>query len=281
MAEQPVPSRSTRTWAVLLVFLATVLTAGVLSFLAPFAAHAIGLSWSRARRLPELVSAAVSIAAVVMVTRPWDSVRLGLVKGRETAPQLLALIVGGLALFLAVGDLGQLLRPADDEFMSRHRMFQRSLDTNAALAWSLFSVGLVSSAAQEIFYRGYMQTQLRAVWGRASAIAIVSLCFGLAHVGQSDFYYYGLLDLRWGIPVGVTIVASLYYGWVREVTGGVGAAAACHAAWNATAVLQPFGRIYALFWSDLWWCAFLLAVFVGCMWYLMDELPLSGSTAHD
>jgi membrane protease YdiL (CAAX protease family) len=217
----------------------------------------------------------------VMVTRPSDSVRLGLVKGRETAPQLLALIVGGLALFLAVGALGQLVRPTDDEFMSQFRMFKRSEDTNEGLAWSLFYTGLVSSTTQEIFYRGYMQTQLRAVWGRASAIAIVSLCFGLAHVGQSDLLHYGFMDFRWVIPASVTFIASLYYGWVREVTGGAVAAAACHAAWNATAVLQPFDRIYALFWSDLWWCAFWLAVFVGCMWYLMDELPLSGSTAHD
>jgi membrane protease YdiL (CAAX protease family) len=186
--------------------------------------------------------------------------------------------VGGLALHMAVNTLKQYVTPVDDEFMTNFRLFQRSWDTREGtdLILPLLSLGLLSSVAQEIFFRGYMQTQLREVWGRIGALAIASLCFGLAHLGVADLLHYGFLDVGWLIPVGVAFIASLYYGWIRDITGSVVAAAACHVAWNASVVIRPFERLHRSFSSELWWLVFCLAVFIGCMWYLADELPLGG-----
>lgn len=96
---------------------------------------------------------------------------------------------------------------------------------------------------EEMFYRGYLQTQLRSRWScpRTAVLAdwdvallVTSVVFALGHVVTIPH------------PSRLAVFfPSLVFGWLRYRTGGVGASVLFHAACNVFAL--HLGRGYGLF----------------------------------
>src|SRR5438876_11835505 len=86
--------------------------------------------------------------------------------------------------------------------------------------------GVIAGIAEELFFRGYMQTRLTEAWGPARAIVVSAACFGVLH-----------LDIS-GVHMALAFAMGLYLGFVVERTGSVLPAIVCHVVNNVVYTLQ-------------------------------------------
>jgi membrane protease YdiL (CAAX protease family) len=86
--------------------------------------------------------------------------------------------------------------------------------------------GPIAGAAEELFFRGYMQTRLGEAWGATRAVVVTAACFGLLH-----------LDLS-GVHMALAFAMGLYLGFIVERTGSVLPAIVCHVVNNIVYTLQ-------------------------------------------
>lgn len=89
---------------------------------------------------------------------------------------------------------------------------------------TVFAVVVAAPAAEEIFFRGFLQGRLRRGFGPCVAIVIASLAFASVH------YNGGILH-----PLGV-LVLSLGCGYLRERTGSLWAPVLLHALNNSLVI---------------------------------------------
>ena len=84
---------------------------------------------------------------------------------------------------------------------------------------------VMAPLAEELFFRGWLYTSLRARFSFVTALTVTSVLFGLAHFEKTGIYALAVM------PVGFVL------GFVRERTGSVVATIAIHAIYNGAAVL--------------------------------------------
>jgi membrane protease YdiL (CAAX protease family) len=128
-----------------------------------------------------LASAAAFVVTLLVVVRPFDPARLRLRPGRETSLTLALVIVGTLALGQALDStvtllgLGELATPA---------LIRRALTgaAGAPLFAAVVVLGVMVGIAEEAFFRGYMQSALRARWPPWAAVLATSMAFALLHL---------------------------------------------------------------------------------------------------
>ena len=153
--------------------------------------------------LPGLLAGGIASSAALMVTvamaaRPAAAARLRLLPGRETGDHLAAMILGTLAL-------GQLLDSATMLAGLGNRgamaVIRRAIESAAGpeLFAAVIVIGFLAGAAEEVFFRGYMQTRLRERWPAPAAIVVTSVAFGLLHLE----WLHALLALALGLWLGV------------------------------------------------------------------------------
>jgi uncharacterized protein len=100
--------------------------------------------------------------------------------------------------------------------------------TPTRLVLALLTIAIAPGMAEELFFRGLVQTRLVSRWGRWPSIFATACGFGLVH-----------LDLLQGT---VALVAGLFLGWVVEVFNGIRPAVAAHTVNNAAFVaIASFG----------------------------------------
>lgn len=101
--------------------------------------------------------------------------------------------------------------------------------------WSLFYFYLLVAPAEELFFRGYIQSRLNQAFGRPYLFLgvpwgwgwiIASLLFGLWHVVWNPFALAGWLHGLW------TFFVGLLFGYIREKSGSVMAPAWLHGVLN-------------------------------------------------
>jgi uncharacterized protein len=195
-------------------------------------------------------SAAALVVTVLAVARPLEPARLRLMPGRETGPQLVAMIVGTLALGQALDSVTVLTGLSTRGAMA---VVRRAIEgvTGPDLFAAVVVIGVLAGSAEEIFFRGYMQGRLRERFGPAIAIVATSVAFALLH-------------LEW-IHAGLALVLGLWLGFITERAGSALPALAAHVINNAlfTLVTALFGGI-----EDRALNVALLAgagaIFVGC-----------------
>jgi membrane protease YdiL (CAAX protease family) len=85
----------------------------------------------------------------------------------------------------------------------------------------LAGICLFGPLVEEILFRGYLQSALRATAGAPGALVLTSALFGLMHGAVYAF------------PTGLL---GLWFGWLRERTGGLAAPYAAHALHNSLIV---------------------------------------------
>ncbi len=145
----------------------------------------------------------------------WKS--LGWVRFRD---RFLQHVASGVALALAIGLLGALLRTPDLDTPMKRLLSDR------------FSVLLVGVAAatlgplcEELAFRGFLQPLLVRSLGPAPGIVLTALPFALLHGPEYAWSWRHVLLIT---------VAGISFGWMRHRTGSTAAAAVMHAAYNST-----------------------------------------------
>ena len=112
-------------------------------------------------------------------------------------------------------------------------MIRRALDQAVGpdLFLAVLIVGVLAGSAEEIFFRGYVQTRLVQRWPMGAAVIVTSVCFGVFHLD----WLHGLLAL----------ILGLYLGWITELTGSALPAVVCHVVNNAlfTIVTASWGGV--------------------------------------
>ncbi len=94
------------------------------------------------------------------------------------------------------------------------------------LALLLAVAGLAAPAAEELFFRGFMQTRLRARFRPWPAIGVTALAFGLMHLDP--------------VHGAFALAVGLYLGWLTELAGSIRPAIAAHAANNLLSLVQTW-----------------------------------------
>ena len=92
------------------------------------------------------------------------------------------------------------------------------------LAGMLGVVCVLGPIAEELVFRGYLQTGMDGVVGKATSLALVSLAFGLIHVGNG-----------WHLLVPLVAMGA-FFGWMRERSDGLAAPMLAHVLHNSLTV---------------------------------------------
>ncbi|MGH7390265.1 MAG: lysostaphin resistance A-like protein, partial [Candidatus Rokuibacteriota bacterium] len=169
-----------------------------------------------------LASSIALVLTLVATVRPLDARRVRLVPGRETGPMLVLIIVGTLALGQALDSATAIAGLANRGAMAEIR---RALEgaAGADLFAAVLVIGPIAGAAEEIFFRGFMQTALVAVWRPAVAVAVTAAAFALLHVEP--------------IHATLALALGLWFGAVTERAGSALPAVAAHVVNNAVFTL--------------------------------------------
>jgi hypothetical protein len=145
----------------------------------------------------------------------WKS--LGWVRFRERFWQH---VVSGVALALAVGMLGVLLRTPDLDTPMKHLLSDRL---------SVILIGVAAATVgplcEELAFRGFVQPILVRSLGAAPGIVLTALPFALLHGPEYAWSWRHVLLIA---------TAGCSFGWMRYRTGSTAAAAVVHAAYNST-----------------------------------------------
>jgi membrane protease YdiL (CAAX protease family) len=255
----PWPVLAALVLAFLLIVVFSVVAAGVVRELHPDVSDAEAF-----RGLPALVAGALAssialLVATLLVARPLTAAALGLVPGRETGPVLVVAVLGILALGQTLDSLAALAGLTGHGALA----FVRDALRGAAgpeLVLAIAVLGPGAGMAEEVFFRGYVQRRLAAVWRPAAAIGGASAGFGLLHLEP----VHGLLAL----------VLGAYLGFVAHRTGSTLPAVVCHAVNNAvfTVLAAALPATTGPGWQLVLGVAS-LAVFAACLRWLARALP--------
>jgi membrane protease YdiL (CAAX protease family) len=194
------------------------------------------------RELPGLLAGASAssmalILTLLIVNRNLQLVRLRLMPGRETGRDLALMIVGMLALGQALDSLTVLVG------LGRHGALWDARRTLAGAAGedlflAVLVIGPLAGAAEEIFFRGFMQTRLRARWSPRWAVVATSACFAIMHIE----WLHALLAFALG----------LYLGFITELAGSALPAVASHVVNNMLFTLvTALGGTVLAFWPNV------------------------------
>lgn len=192
---------------------------------ANLALAALSLSRADALAIDSLASAAV-LALVACAIASFEHApltqRLGLRRGALRGGQIAWAALGIVGLSHAAESAVRLLGVASPSLLR----FDDALGGLGfeSLLLPFVAIALASAAGEELFFRGLLQRGVAARLGNATAIAIASLAFGIAH---GDW-----------VHGAVATVLGVYLGVVAARADSIRPAIAVHVANNAVALLE-------------------------------------------
>ena len=215
-----------RLWPVVLSCIAAFVTIVAFSFVAVAIVRSLYPDLperAALEGLPGLLAGSIASSVAFVLTALIASgsaapASLRLVPGRETGRSLLLAIVGMLALGQTLDSLIVLagLAHHGNIVLIRQALAQAA---GPDLFLAVLVVGVLAGSAEEIFFRGYMQSRLVQRLPRGAAVLVTAFCFGVFH-----------LDLLHGL---LALILGLYLGWLTELTGSALPAVVCHVVNNA------------------------------------------------
>jgi membrane protease YdiL (CAAX protease family) len=163
----------------------------------------------------------VAIAAVALVVprllkeRVRESLSLG--PSPLRAPQVAAVALATFAAGIAYGQITEMLGYGDVGVLAQ---ITKSIHDASWAAWALSTLGLalVPGFAEELFFRGFLQTRAQARWGRGAGIAVASVLFGLFHLDPKQGLY--------------ACIVGFLLGWVATRAGSIRPAMIAHGTSN-------------------------------------------------
>ena len=153
------------------------------------------------------------LLTVLLADRGTSLARLRLLPGRETGWTLAVMVIGMMALAQLLDSLTMLAGLGQPGVMILiRRALAQAVGPDLFLA--VLVIGVLAGSAEEIFFRGYMQTRLGQRLPPTAAVVVAGACFAVLH---SDLLH-GALAFALG----------LYLGWITELAGSALPAMACH-----------------------------------------------------
>jgi hypothetical protein len=267
------PVQRPRLWPIFLACAAAFVTIVAFSLLAAVAVRSMYPDLSDQalfEGLPGLLAGSIASSAAFVLTALIASggaapAALRLLPGRESGRTLVLAVVGILALGQTLDSLTVLAGLAEHgNVVMIRRALAQAVGPDLFLA--VLIVGFLAGPAEEIFFRGYVQTRLAQRLPRGAAVVVASVCFGAFH-------------LDW-LHSALALVLGLYLGWITELTGSVLPAVVCHVINNAlfTIVTASWGGVGSLELNAVLAAAGTL-VFAGVVVCLRFELPLTVEAA--
>jgi membrane protease YdiL (CAAX protease family) len=245
--------------AVVTIVLASLVALGVLRVANPDVADTELLAGVVGLIAGALASSTALVLTVMLAAQPLDAPSLRLLPGRELGIDLVAAIAGMLALGQALDSLSMLAGLGQRGTMPAIRQALAGAG-GGELFGAVVVLGVIAGTSEELFFRGYMQTRLRAAWRPGPAILATSAAFALLH-------------MEW-IHAAMAFVLGLYLGALTERAGSALPAIACHVVNNSVfTVATAFGGTVDDRRTNLILLATSLAVFAGCAWFLARRLP--------
>ena len=92
---------------------------------------------------------------------------------------------------------------------------------------------------EELFFRGLVQTVLTRSLGSVPAIVIQAMLFGFAH------FQLGMTFNQAAVRCGTVMVLGLLNGWLRVMTGRLGAGMVAHSTYNSIITIITFVTLVA------------------------------------
>ncbi|HEU4366923.1 MAG TPA: CPBP family intramembrane glutamic endopeptidase [Methylomirabilota bacterium] len=218
------------------------------------------------RTLPGLLAGSLAassglVLTILLVVRPLEPARLRLRPGWETGPALAVMTLGLLALGQALDSLVTVAGLADRGSLVLIRQVlhgTRGPDLFAAV----LVLGVGAGAAEELFFRGYMQSRLREHWSAPAAVVATSAAFAALHLDAS------------AVHTLLAFALGLYLGFVAELSGSTLPAVVCHVVNNVVYTLQTaLGLAVTGRGANLAAAAVGAALFVACVWWLRRASP--------
>ena len=165
-----------------------------------------------------LASSSALVFTLSVAARGLSLARLRLVPGRERGVDIGVAMLGVLALGQMLDSATTLVGLGDSGSML---VIRRALlgASGPELFLAVITIGVLAGAAEEAFFRGYMQSLLRERWGPALAILVTAGCFGVLHLDP--------------IHAPLAVALGVYLGFVTERTGSALPALACHVVNNS------------------------------------------------
>jgi len=234
----PVPRPA--LWPVFVAYLASFFLALIASGVYLLVPAVLRVGWNPARvadaattfafSAPGLLGAAL-VSAVMLGAVTLVAARLmggGVGARLSTGPTrarplgIAAAVVGLAGLSLACGSAAQLIGLGKAGVTESIAHALRSSNP-MRIVLAVLCIGVAPAFAEEGFFRGLMQTRLRARWSRWPAIVVTALAFGVFHVDP--------------IQGTEAFVAGVYFGWVVDRFGGIRPSIVAHAFNNAMFVV--------------------------------------------
>jgi membrane protease YdiL (CAAX protease family) len=186
--------------------------------------------------LPALLAGSLAastglLLALLLFVRPLDATRFRLRPGWETGRALAVMTVGVLALSQALDSMTRVLGLADHGSLS---LFRQVLERAAGpgLFSAVLVLGFGAGIAEEVFFRGYMQTRLRELWPAPAAVVASSAAFALLHISL--------------MHVVLAFLLGLYLGFVADLSGSTLPSIVCHVVNNVVFTLQTASGLAVL-----------------------------------
>jgi len=129
-------------------------------------------------------------------------------------------VATGVALALAIGILGALLRTPDLD-----TPMKRLLSDRLSVILIGVAAATVGPLCEELAFRGFVQPILVRSLGAVPGIVLTALPFALLHGPEYAWSWRHVLLIA---------TAGCSFGWIRHRTGSTAAAAVVHAGYNAT-----------------------------------------------
>ncbi|HKW93154.1 MAG TPA: type II CAAX endopeptidase family protein [Methylomirabilota bacterium] len=212
-------------------------------------AYAAGYVPARpAQCLEDLVIVAVLLSVPLAMVKGTWSASLRLKKGGQSGSQLVAMGIGAVALNGAVANVISVTT----------RTPAATVDGTISVGpmWNVLVLGVLYTAAIEIFFRGYIQARLRERCGAVVAI-----------VAASAFYVLFSRTAR-------SAIEGVYFGYLTEKTGSVRAAIVTHVVSNVAWDLYR-----EIVWREMMesqpsslpagWAALFVVMFGACLFWLV------------
>ena len=172
-----------------------------------------------------LASSFALVFTLLAIVQPTTPAALRLAPGWETGGALAVMALGMLTLGQALDSLTWLMGLGQHgAMMVVRRVLEGAIGPDLFGAVVVF--GPIAGVAEELFFRGYMQTRLAEAWGATRAVLVTAACFGVLHVDLS------------GVHMVLAFAMGLYLGFVVERTGSVLPAVVCHVINNIVYTLQ-------------------------------------------
>jgi membrane protease YdiL (CAAX protease family) len=148
-------------------------------------------------------------------------------------PILLNGIMNGFTIFFIVilfGVILKLLNIDANPGLFPTKLFKALQGNGVLLAWSIYSVGIITGIIEELFFRGFL---LKAFIDKDlgnEGLMIISIIFGYLHFG---------IGTTIAVPFMITIV-GMFFGYLYIKNKNIWISIACHATYNSLGLLVAF-----------------------------------------